>query len=115
MKRLDFMNVVYVVLKRCMDVVTDDVTDDVDDVTKRRYYCIGSERLGQAVHRRPRRADGGRCQPGQPRRLHAQLNMTSRKRGQKLDVLKPEDEIADGARACEVKLECFHGLGAHTQ
>ena len=32
------MNVVYVVLKRCMDVVTDDVTDDVDDVTKRRYY-----------------------------------------------------------------------------
>jgi hypothetical protein len=34
------MNVVYVVLKRCMDVVTDDVTDDVDDVTKRRYYCI---------------------------------------------------------------------------
>ena len=30
MKRLDFMNVVYVVLKRCMDVVTDVVTDDVD-------------------------------------------------------------------------------------
>jgi hypothetical protein len=40
MKRLDFRNVIYVVSERRMDVVTDDVTDDVDDVIKRRYYCI---------------------------------------------------------------------------
>ena len=51
MKRLDFMNVVYVVLKRCMDVVTDDVTDDVDDVIQN-DVTIAYDR--HKIHDRPR-------------------------------------------------------------